>query len=72
VGAVATRDRVLAERPPVEAPAPRLFESGGVTLEDVVLDLWEDLRAEGRASCPVCGGSMARASGCEFCGAELS
>ena len=72
VAGVATSEAVLAERPPVEAPAPRLFEPGGGTLEDVVLDVWEDLCAEGRAACPVCRGSMVRAGGCESCGAELS
>lgn len=72
MGAVATREPTLAERPPAEAPAPRLFEPGGVTLEDVVLGAWEELVVEGRAECPVCGASMARTGGCESCGAELS
>jgi hypothetical protein len=72
MAAVATEERALAERPPTEAAEPKLFEPGGATLEDVVLGLWEDLCAEGRAPCPVCGGSMARAGGCDSCGAELS
>ena len=71
VAAVATSEPALAERPPAEAPATRLFEPGGVTLEDVVLELWEDLGAQGRVACPVCGGSMIRAGGCESCGTEL-
>ena len=68
---VATREPALAERPPAEASAHRLFEPGGVTLEDAVLSVWEDLVANGRAECPVCGGSMSAAGGCESCGSEL-
>ncbi len=70
VVAVAT-ESALTERPPTEAPAPRLFEPGGSTLEDTVLGVWEDLVTIGRAECPVCGGSMDRTAGCESCGAEL-
>ena len=53
---------------------PRLFEPGGATLEDVVLHVWEDLAAEGRAVCPVCRGSMSPSAdgGCRACGSELS
>ena len=72
MAAVATREPALAERPPAKAPAPRLFEPGGLTLEDVVLDLWEELVTAGRAECPVCGGSIAPAAKCGSCGAELS
>jgi tRNA(Ile2) C34 agmatinyltransferase TiaS len=72
VTAVATDVRPVAERPPAETPAPRLFEPGGITLEEVVLGVWEDLVAEGRGACPVCGGSLSAAGGCESCGAELS
>jgi tRNA(Ile2) C34 agmatinyltransferase TiaS len=50
----------------------RLFESPGSTLEDVVLGAWEDLVAGGPAECPVCGGSMRSAGGCEDCGTDLS
>jgi hypothetical protein len=71
VAAAVATEAALAERPPTEAPAPRLFEPGGSTLEDIVLGVWEDLATIGRAECPVCGGSMGRASGCESCGAEL-
>ena len=51
-----------------------LFDDG-VRLEDAILGLWEDVVVEGRAGCPVCGGSMAAGSGhaaCGECGAELS
>jgi tRNA(Ile2) C34 agmatinyltransferase TiaS len=71
VAAVATREATVTERPPAEASAPRLFEPGGVTLEDAVLEVWEDLVTHGRAECPVCGGPMSAAGGCESCGAEL-
>lgn len=72
MAAVATSEPALAERPPAEAPAPRLFEPGGMTLEDLVLGLWDELATQGRAECPVCGGSIAPAAGCDSCGAELS
>lgn len=72
MAAVATSEPALAERLPARAPAPRLFEPGGSTLEDVVVALWDELAAEGRAECPVCGGSIAPATGCGSCGAELS
>lgn len=52
--------------------AQRLFESGGLTLEDTVLGAWEELVADGRAECPVCGGAMSMLAGCEGCGSELS
>jgi hypothetical protein len=71
MAAVATTEPTLTERPPTEAPVPRLFEPGGLTLEDVVLGVWEDLVTVGRAEGPVCGSSMAPTAGCESCGAEL-
>ena len=60
-----------AERPLAEGSAQRLFEPGGATLEDAVLEIWEELVIHGRAECPICGDSMS-AAGCESCGAELS
>jgi hypothetical protein len=68
--AVATGEKPRAAAQPAEAPEPRLLQPGKVTLEDVVLGLWEDLSAEGLADCPVCGGPMVR-TGCKSCGAEL-
>jgi hypothetical protein len=55
-----------------EGSAQRLFDGGGSTLEDFVLGAWEDLVADGRAECPVCGGAMTMLAGCEGCGSELS
>jgi hypothetical protein len=61
-----------------QAQAPRppaLFEGGSATLEEAILGVWQELAAEGRARCPVCGDAMdaADAAGaCEACGAELS
>jgi hypothetical protein len=77
--AIATAAETLTERPRGEGSAPKLFESGSVasgdagarTLEDVVLDVWEDLAMKGGADCPVCGGTLDRARGCSGCGAEL-
>ena len=65
------RDRGSAE-PQTEGSAERLFEPGGLTLEDVVLGAWEDLVAEGRAECPVCGGAVSMRDGCSGCGSDLS
>ena len=72
MSAVATRSGTSAgiEPPLVGHSAPTLFERERVTLEDVVLGVWEDLALEGRAGCPVCGGSMSPA-GCADCGTEL-
>jgi hypothetical protein len=53
-----------------EPPAGR--SDGAPTLEDAVLRTWDELVAEGRAECPVCGGRIRAASGCEDCGSELS
>jgi DnaJ-class molecular chaperone len=62
MSAVATR---------VREPEPTLFEPSRVTLEDLVLGVWEDLRLEGRAECPVCEAQM-QAGSCPHCGSELS
>ena len=70
--ATATHEPAPAGQPRAEAAADPLFEPGGTTLEDVVLDAWDELVAKGRAECPVCGDSMSAASGCWSCGAELS
>jgi hypothetical protein len=71
VGAVATREPsgAVMERP--QLGSQPLFDDG-VTLEDRILRVWEDLVAEGRADCPVCGGSMTAGSGCRDCGAALN
>jgi hypothetical protein len=62
----------VAERPPAERPALRLFEPSGSSLEDAILGAWEDLVASGRTDCPVCGGTLRAASGCDNCGSDLS
>jgi hypothetical protein len=71
MGAVATRERVVAERAQASRGGSRLFEPGRVTLEDAILAVWRDLVAEGRAACPVCGDSIAAESDCPGCGSEL-
>ena len=75
MSAVVTTERPadVVERPQRKADGPPLFDDG-VRLEDAILGLWEDVVVEGRAGCPVCGGSMAAAGGhaaCADCGAEL-
>jgi hypothetical protein len=70
--AVATREHAVVEQPQRTGTPSKLFEPGGATLEDSILGVWDDLVADGRADCPVCGGSMSAAGGCEACGAELS
>ena len=59
--------------PATGRPAARLFEprTGGVSLEDSILRTWEDLTDQGSAGCPVCGGRLRVAAGCESCGSEL-
>ena len=64
-------------RTPERGAAPgqlrdRLFEPGSVTLEEAILAVWQDLVTEGRAECPVCGGSISVEGGCPACGSELS
>jgi hypothetical protein len=75
-GASATESRATGgpAKPDARAhrSATRLFEPGGVTLEDVVLGAWDDLVADGDAECPACGGRMSMLTGCEECGSELS
>jgi hypothetical protein len=72
MSALATRDGVgtAVRARALGEPAPKLFEPSRVTLEDLVLGVWEDLRLEGRAECPVCAAEMAPA-GCESCGSGL-
>ncbi len=74
MAALATREQAVVEQRQSGPGGSRLFEPGGATLEDVVLRVWEDLAAEGRAVCPVCGGSMSPSAdgGCRACGSELS
>jgi rubrerythrin len=73
MAALATREHAVAEQRQAGHGPSRLFEPGGSTLEDVVLRVWKDLAAEGRAVCPVCGGSMSPSAdgGCPACGSEL-
>lgn len=71
MAALATRERAVAERPLPDRGASRLFQPGSVTLEDSILAVWGDLVAEGRAECPVCGGSISADGGCAACGSEL-
>jgi tRNA(Ile2) C34 agmatinyltransferase TiaS len=52
--------------------AQRLFEPGEITLEDAILGALEDLAERGRTECPVCGGRLRAATGCDVCGTELS
>ena len=78
MSAVATSERGahVADPPAAAHPAERLFEPrrrhGGVTLEDSLLRVWEDLSRDGHAGCPVCGGRMTVAGTCRECGSELS
>jgi hypothetical protein len=74
VSAVATSDRParVTDPPAAARSAPRLFRPGEISLEDLVLGVWEDLARNGRAECPVCGGRIERGEGCDGCGSELS
>ena len=70
--AIASHPSELTIDATAERSAMRLFEPHGLTLEDVVLGAWEELVAEGRAECPVCGGAMSMLGGCAECGSDLS
>ncbi|MDX6582577.1 MAG: hypothetical protein QOI10_1761 [Solirubrobacterales bacterium] len=78
MSAVATRRRsALVTDPPATArSATRLFEpqrpDGGVSLEERLLAVWEDLISHGHAGCPVCGGRIQADAGCDGCGSALS
>ena len=73
MAALATRERAVAERPQA---GPRRVEAVRAGRRDAsrtsILAVWEDLVAEGRADCPVCGGSISADGGCAGCGSELS
>jgi hypothetical protein len=74
VAAIATSERsvCVADPPAAARSAPRLFAPGEVSLEESILRTWEDLTGSGSAECPVCGGRMHLARGCESCGSALS
>ena len=69
--ATATQSPELAIDATTERSA-RLFEPHGLTLEDTILGAWEDLVAGSPAECPVCGGRLRAAGGCDSCGSDLS
>ena len=73
MAALATREQGVAAQSQAGRRVSRLFEPGSVSLEDSILAVWEDLVAEGRAECPVCGGSMSPSAdgGCPSCGSKL-
>jgi hypothetical protein len=76
------RPRGPAAPPTPRAPrAPGGAPAGGVSLEQVVARVWDDVRAAERASCLVCGGELAPRYGsgslpvgasCGGCGSELT
>jgi tRNA(Ile2) C34 agmatinyltransferase TiaS len=59
--------------PAVARPLER-SNGGRLTLEQRLDSVWEGLRAEGAAECPVCRGRMERlgSTRCTDCGSELS
>jgi DnaJ-class molecular chaperone len=71
MAALATRERTVPERSQPDQRASKLFEPGSVTLEDAILAVWQELRAKGRAACPVCAGSVSADGACSDCGSEL-
>jgi hypothetical protein len=66
--ATAPTDRLLEG----QRRAERLFAPRARTLEDLVLERWDELVASGRAECPVCGDRLQAAGGCEGCASDLS
>ena len=70
MSAAATLERV--EERPVRSP----FDDGA-TLEDAIRAAWDELVADGRCACPVCGGEIrasahAGAGECAGCRSGLS
>jgi tRNA(Ile2) C34 agmatinyltransferase TiaS len=65
------RQPALTDAHATGRPEQRLFEPGGVSLEDSIVVVWEGLASKGRAECPVCGGCMHAAGRCDGCGSEL-
>jgi hypothetical protein len=60
---------------------PKLDDRGRLTLDEVLVGVWEGLRSDRTAACPVCGGAMLPRHGhgprpvggrCSDCSAELS
>jgi hypothetical protein len=64
---------------PARRPAPLTLVSSdspaaagrGVTLDDLVVERWETLRAGRTAGCLVCGAPMHAPGGCGACGSSL-
>lgn len=72
---------IARERPRTQSDTTRPRDGGGLTLDDLLVGVWEGLRSGRTAACPVCGGAMTprpgsgtRAGGgrCADCGSELS
>lgn len=72
MSAVATPPRPAAPvRPERVRPGGARLRTLGQKLDSV----WEDLRADGAAKCPLCGGAMelrVGAGSCRHCGSELT
>jgi len=60
---------------------PQLDDRGRLTLDELLVGVWEGLRSDRTAACPVCGGAMTPrhghgprpvGGGCTSCGATLS
>jgi hypothetical protein len=76
--AIATRRRspLVTDPPAAARPARRPLQphqpDGGVSLEERLLAVWEDLTGHGHAGCPVCGGRINAGAGCDGCGSAIS
>ena len=73
MSAVATKPAGAPLAPGADLAGSRLFEPAGgeLSLEDAILGTWDELERQSEAGCPVCGGRITLAHGCEGCGAEL-
>ena len=69
-----------ADRQPARRPASLTLVSSdspaavgrGLTLDDVIVERWEHLRAGRAAGCLVCGEPMTAPGACGSCGSSLS
>jgi tRNA(Ile2) C34 agmatinyltransferase TiaS len=69
-----------ARRQPARRPASLTLVSSdspaaggrGLTLDDLVVERWENLRAGRAAGCLVCGTTMTAPGACRSCGSSLA
>jgi ribosomal protein S27AE len=69
--------RAASDRPATgDAGGRSVAEGSRLTLDDLIVGVWEDLLSRRPAACPMCGGTMTaldeRGGACGGCGATLT